>query len=102
MKIEFTENDITILSTLEVAQQLACGGAFEIAADEKMGEVEFEDGELVIEILHNDPQDCRIDGYLKRREEFTISDIRKHFVADDYYRWGKDEDGDDILVCFGC
>ena len=50
--------------------------------------------------MENDPSDPRIDGCLSHTEEFTLSDIREHFTQGEWYTWAKDEDGNDILLCF--
>lgn len=95
-------SETAVLSTKEVAMQLLNCNAFEVAADERMGDVCLDEGTLVVDIHHLEPEDPRVDGCVKRREEFNMSDIREHFTAADYYQWAKDEDGDDVLLCFGC
>lgn len=103
MKYTIDESlDTAVLTPEEVAEQLLDCNAFELAPDEKLGEVEMDGHLLVVHILYNEPMDCRIDGFRKRDEEFDMGDIRSHFTAADYYQWAKDEDGDDCLLCFGC
>lgn len=102
MKVEIT-NDCEALSVTEVVQQLIGCGALEVGNGERLGESRLECGcDLEIDIMTDDPSDPRIHGCLDHTESFTISDIREHFTAADYYTWAKDEDGDDILLCFGC
>ena len=97
------ESDMQPLSLTEVVEQLQGCGALQLEADERTGEVRLECGtDLEIDIIKSDPMDRRIDGFLDRTETFTISDIREHFTAADYYAWAKDENGDDVLLCFGC
>lgn len=97
------ESDMQPLSLTEVAEQLQGCGALQLEADERTGEVRLECGtDLEIDIIKSDPMDRRIDGFRDRTETFTISDIREHFTAADYYTWAKDENGDDVLLCFGC
>ena len=94
--------ETAVLTPEEVAEQLLDCNAFELASDETLGEVEMDGHLLVIHINWNDPMDKRVDGYPKRDEEFDIGDIRSYFTAADYYTWAKDEDGNDVLMCFGC
>ena len=98
MKIEIAD-DVQLLSPREVAEQLMNP---QLAADEYIGDVRLEYGELAVDIHKHDEMDKRIDGYRDRTESFTIRHIRATFVAADYYAWVKDENGDDVLGCFGC
>lgn len=91
------------LSLNEVVDNLWHCGALNMGVDERRGDVRVEgDDELAVDIHVSDPSDPRIDGHLDRTEVFTLADIRRHFKAADYYTWAKDEDGDDVLLCFGC
>lgn len=99
MKVEI--NNVEALSLTEVVQQLIGCGAIEIAPDKRLGECRLECGcDLEIDIMENDPSDPRIDGCLSHTEEFTLSDIREHFTQGEWYAWAKDEDENDILLCF--
>ena len=99
MKVEI--NNVEALSLTEVVEQLVGCGALQIEADKKLGESRLECGcDLEIDIMENDPSDPRIDGCLSYTEEFTLSDIREHFTQGEWYAWAKDEDGNDILLCF--
>ena len=99
MKVEI--NNVEALSLTEVVEQLVGCGALQIAHDKKLGESRLECGcDLEIDIMENDPSDPRIDGCLSHTEEFTLSDIREHFTQGEWYTWAKDEDGNDILLCF--
>ena len=98
-----TLNDIAVFTPREVAEQLENCGAFELAADEKIGEVRLECGtDLEIDIRKVIEDDPRCSGYTDRTETFSLYDFRDYFTAADYYAWAKDEDGDDVLMCFGC
>ena len=100
---EDTLMDTAILTPREVAEQLRDCGAIELAADEKIGEVRLECGtDLEIDIDKVIEDDPRCSGYTDRTETFTMSDITDYFTAADYYAWAKDEDGNDVLMCFGC
>lgn len=100
MKVELTK-DVEALSVSEVVEQLIGCGAIEIGPDKRLGESRLECGcDLEIDIMENDPMDKRIDGFLSHTETFTISDIREYFTQGEWYAWAKDEDGDDILLCF--
>ena len=102
-KYEFSDDVVQAMSVTEVVEQLLACGAFEVGMDKRMGEARLEYGtDLEIDIMENDPMDPRIDGFLSHTETFTLSDIREHFEAADYYAWAKDEDGSDVLLCFGC
>lgn len=100
---EDTLMDTAVLTPREVAEQLRDCGAIELAADEKIGEVRLEFGtDLEIDIDKIIEDDPRCSGYTDRTETFTMSDITDYFTAADYYAWAKDEDGNDVLMCFGC
>lgn len=94
--------DTEVLSLEEVADQLRGCGAFDLGDDEKIGEVVREDGDLVVFIDYDEPMDVRIHGCRKREVAFSLVEINNHFTAADYYSWAKDEDGNDVLMCFGC
>lgn len=95
--------DYSVMTPHEVAEQLVNCGAIELQADERIGEVRLECGtdlEINIEkVIEDDP---RCSGYVDHTETFDMSDIEYHIEAADYYVWAKDEDGDDVLLCFGC
>ena len=100
---EDTLMDTAVLTPREVAEQLRDCGAIELAADEKIGEVRLEFGmDLEIDIDKVIEDDPRCSGYTDRTETFTMSDITDYFTAADYYAWAKDEDGNDVLMSFGC
>ena len=106
MKYTIDENDISdteVLTPREVAEQLVNCGAIELEPDERIGEIELDFvTDLAIEIEKVIEGDPRCSGYSERTETFTLSDIRDYFTASDYYAWAKDEDGNDVLMCFGC
>lgn len=98
-----TLTDTEVLTPREVAEQLRDCGAIELAADEEIGEVRLEFGtDLEIDIKKVIEDDPRCSGYTDRTETFTMSDITDYFTAADHYAWATDEDGDDVLMCFGC
>ena len=86
--------DISTLSVKEVADQLMNS---RLERGERIGDVRLECGcDLEIDILIDEPSDPRLD----RTETFTISDIREDFTQGDWYAWAKDENGEDVLICF--
>ena len=100
MKIELMDECET-MSVSEVVEQLKRCGALEVEPDKKIGECRIEFGcDLEIDIMENEPGDPRIDGCLSHTESFTLADIREHFTQCEWYAWAKDEDGDEILLCF--
>ncbi len=100
MKVEIT-SEVETLSVKEVVDQLLGCGALEPMQGKKVGESRVEYGcDLEIDIMEDDPSDPRIDGCLSHTETFTLSDIATWFTQGDAYAWAKDEDGDDILLCF--
>ena len=100
---EYDLSDTEVLTIREVAEQLANCGAIELEKDERIGNVELEFGtDLSIEIEKVIEDDPRCSGYTDRTETFTVSDITDYFTSADYYAWARDEDGDDVLMCFGC
>lgn len=100
MKLELNSNDIQLLSLKEVAEQLMNG---KLDNGERIGEVRLECGvdlEIDIEVVVED--DPRCSSYHEYTETYTLGDIRSEFEAADYYCWAKDENGNDVLACFGC
>lgn len=105
MKLTIDTNDVQILTLKEVAKRLFDSGAFMLDRDEneEIGEVRLECGcDLEIDIFHKIEGDPRCNGYVDHTETFTLSEIEFYFDAADYYTWAKDEDGNDVLACFGC
>ena len=91
------------LTLREVAEQLVNCGAIPIAEDEEIGDVQLESGtDLVVEIKKVIEDDPRCSGYSVRTDIMTMYHIREWFLQADYYAWGKDDNGDDCLYCFGC
>jgi hypothetical protein len=86
----------SLLYPEEVAEQILSGT---LPRDEKIGEAELEDDELIVHILHDDPMDKRIDGYPKRDEVITLARIRREFVNADAVAWTRDEDENAVLLC---
>lgn len=99
MKVELSDLNLEALTPAEVAEQMTNST---IETDEEIGAVSLEDGDLVVEIRKVVKGDPRCSGCCDRYMTFDIEDIRAEFVAADYYEWAKDEDGDDVLLCFGC
>lgn len=90
--------DISTLSVKEVADLLMIS---RLKRGERIGDIRLECGcDLEIDILIDDPSDPRHDGNLDYTETFTISDIRDEFTQGDWYAWAKDENGEDVLICF--
>ena len=93
----------TTLTLREVAEQLANCGAIQLVDDEIIGDVRLEfEADLEVEIdkvVDGDPR-CR--EYNERSETWTLGDIRCYFTMADFYAWGKDENGEYCLYCFGC
>jgi hypothetical protein len=97
--MKYDLGDVYTMTPQEVAEQLVNGT---LADDERIRDVLLEYGELSIEIERVIKNDPRCSGYVVRVEIYEIREIREQFVQGDYYTWAKDEDGDDVLLCFGC
>lgn len=97
--MKYDLGDMYTMTPQEVAEQLVNST---LADDERIKDVCFEYGELNIEIEKVLEDDPRCSGYDVRVEIFDICDIREQFVQGDYYIWAKDENGDDVILCFGC
>lgn len=101
MKVEIND-DTRVMSIKEVAEELKWNGALNLDSDERMGDARLECGcDLEIDIMTDDAMDRRIDGCLSRTETFTLNALLEEFSSFDYCTWAKDENGDDILLCFG-
>lgn len=98
--MKYDLGDIYTMTPQEVADQLMNGW---LEDDERICDVRLECGcDLEVDIEKVVKDDPRCSGYYDHSETFTIDDIREQFVQGDYYIWAKDEDGDDVLLCFGC
>lgn len=98
-----TLDNYSIMTPYEVAEQLVNCGAIQLEADERIGEVRLEYGtDLYIDIEKVIEDDPRCSGYVDHTETFFASDIQHEFTNADYCAWMKDEDGNDVLMCFGC
>ncbi|MBQ6329290.1 MAG: hypothetical protein IJI35_09780 [Kiritimatiellae bacterium] len=93
MKVELSD-DVQTLTIEEVVEQLKSSGALEVGDGEYIGECRLECGcDLEVDITS-----CLVGS--DRTETFTEEDIREHFTQGEWYAWAKDEDGNDILLCF--
>ena len=91
---------VETLTPKEVAEQLMNS---RLEGDEKIGEVRLECGcDLEIDVWRDIKDDPRCSGYYLYTETFALGDIRAEIGAADYYCWAKDDDGNDVLACFGC
>ena len=94
MKVELKE-EVQTMTIAEVVKQLRTSGALEIGDGEYLGECRLECGcDLEVDVVS-----CLFSG--DHTETFTEGDIRDCFVNADYCTWAKDENGNDILLCFG-
>ena len=85
MKVEL-KDEVQTMTIAEVVEQLRTSGALEIR---------LECGcDLEVDVVS-----CLFSG--DHTETFTEGDIRDCFVNADYCTWAKDENGNDILLCFG-
>lgn len=92
-------DDVSALTVREVVEQLMSCGDIELEDYERVIDTRLECGcDLEVDIECN-ADDVRIDGrYTITR---TLEDIRAAFTAADYYTWAVNEDGEDVLLCFG-
>lgn len=94
MKVEL-KDEVETMTIAEVVEQLRTSGALEIGDGEYLGECRLECGcDLEVDVVS-----CLFSG--DHTETFTEGDIRDCFVNADYCTWAKDENGNDILLCFG-
>lgn len=94
MKVEIND-EVQTMTIAEVVEQLKACGALEIGDGEYLGECRLECGcDLEVDVVS-----CLVGA--DHTETFTEQDIRDWFVNSDYCAWARNEDGEDILVCFG-
>lgn len=94
MKVEIND-EVQTMNIMEVVMELKACGALEVGDGEYVGECRLECGcDLEVDI-----GSCMTGG--DHTETFTEQDIRDWFVNSDYCVWARNEDGEDILVCFG-
>lgn len=90
MTLKFSEYDaIHTYTPREVANMLVDCGYIDLDDDECITDVRLECG-----------SDLEIDFSSDRSENYTVCDIRDAFTASDYCAWAKDENDNDVLVCF--
>ena len=69
--------------------------SLEVGDGEYVGECRFECGcDLEVDVLS-----CLVGA--DHTETFTEQDVRDWFVNAEYCAWAKDENGNDVLLCFG-
>lgn len=92
-------DNVQLLTAKEVAEQWLNG---ELGTDEYISDAEWDGDIIAVSIAVREPLDPRIDGHITRYVDITLTDIRRNWTAADYYTWAKDENGEDVLACFGC
>ena len=101
MKVEL-KDDVQALSVAEVVEQLKSCGALNLEDGERVKDARLECGcDLEVDIEQVIEDDPRCSGYDTRTETFSEADIMSYFVNAEYVFWAKDEDGVDVLLCFG-
>ena len=94
MKVEISD-EVQTMTIAEVVDQLKSCGALEVGDGEYVGECRFECGcDLEVDVLS-----CLVGA--DHTETFTEQDVRDWFVNAEYCAWAKDENGNDVLLCFG-
>ena len=94
MKVEIND-EVQAMTVAEVVDQLNACGALVVGDGEYVGECRLECGcDLEVDVVS-----CLVGA--DHTETFTESDIRDWFVNADYCAWAKDEEGNDVLLCFG-
>ena len=101
MKVELNE-EVQTMTIAEVVEQLESCGALSLEDGERVKDSRLECGcDLEVDIEMEVEDDPRCSGYDTRTETFTEEDIRDYFTNADYCVWAQDEEGVDILLCFG-
>lgn len=83
-----------VLTPMEVAEQLVWCGAIELEPKEHIVSATLECGcdlEVTIQTLLDERVEC-----------FSEWDIKQAFSEADWVVWADDENGNDVLLCFGC
>lgn len=94
MKVEIND-EVQTMTIAEVVDQLRSCGALAVGDGEYVGECRLECGcDLEVDVVS-----CLVGA--DHTETFTEQDIRDWFVNAEYCAWARNEDGEDILVCFG-
>ena len=94
MKLEFVDDPPIILSLKALAQLLVGRGDISVQGDAKIGNCELGGGTFTVDIIHPD-------SYVILHKEFTLADLRDTLTGCTFCTWAKDEEGDDVLACFG-
>jgi hypothetical protein len=84
----------SVMTPQEVAEQLTW-----------CGELNLEDGERIVSVTLECGCDLEVtirDGENEYTREFTEWDIKQAFDQPEWVVWAKDENGNDVLLCFGC
>lgn len=94
MKLEFVNDPPIVLRLKALAQLLVERGDIFLQGDAKIGNCELDGGTFTVDIIHPD-------GYIILHKEMTLQNMRDMLTGCTFCTWAKDEDGDDVLACFG-
>ena len=84
-----------VLTPMEVAERLTWCGELNLEKGERIVSATLECGcDLEITIANESGDEYR--------REFTEWDIKQAFDQTDWVVWAEDENGNDVLLCFGC
>lgn len=94
MKLEFVDDPPIVLGLKALAQLLVGRGDISVQDDVKIGNCELDGGTFTVDII-------RPDSYVIMRKEMTLQDLRDALTGCTFCTWAKDEEGEDVLACFG-
>ena len=94
MRLEFTDDPPIVLRLKALAQLLVERGDIFLQGDAKIGNCRLDGGTFTADIIHPD-------GSVILRKEMTLQNMRDTLTSCTFCTWAKDEEGEDVLACFG-
>lgn len=94
MKLEFVDDPPIVLGLKALAQLLVERGDIRLDYGQSIGDCVLDGGTFKMYIVSAPPE-------FKFSTVFTLAEIRDTLTGCTFCTWAKDEDGNDVLACFG-
>lgn len=94
MKLEFVDDQPIVLGLKALAQLLVERDDIRLDYGQRIGDCVLDGGTFKVYIVSAPPE-------FKFATEFTLADLRDTLTGCTFCTWAEDEDGNDVLACFG-
>ena len=94
MRLEFVDDPPIVLPLDSLAQLLVGRGDLRLDDTQRLGNCRLNGGTFEVDVVTS-PE------FSFTCKEFTLQDLRDTLTGCTFCTWAKDEDGEDVLACFG-